>query len=225
MTHHDKAFSANVRVTADLGAQFQEATNLRVLDALIDVLSDGERADIRNRFGIAIFLMAAFIESTASFLLEEVRPGEGLDEIERSLGLTGRDLAGNRLPKPIRKLLATYRSACGCSCPHPMTGLRDIFHVRNRIVAHPAGTAKEDLDLWQDGSWDRKRADLTLEYERFTEWPTTLSQFTRDHAHEALAETKRVLKAIHDDLAKAGVDPKILSRAFPSTLENWREPT
>jgi hypothetical protein len=188
----------------------------------MDVLTDGERADIQNRFGIAIFLAAAFIESTANFLLEQLKPGEDLEHIEKSFGLTGRDPQGNRLPKPIRSLIASHYLACGSSCSHQLSGLLDIFQVRNRIVGHPAGTAKEDLDLRDDGSWDRKRADRTLSYERFANWPTTLSQFTRDHAHEAVAETKRSLRSIRDDLAKEGVDSRILDRAFPSALADWR---
>ncbi|MDD5219941.1 MAG: hypothetical protein PHV11_05215 [Candidatus Bipolaricaulis sp.] len=224
MTRHEKAFSEGVGVTAHLSAQFQEATNLCILDSVMDLLTDGERAGIQNRFGIAIFLTAALIESTASFLLEQLKPGEDLEHIEQSLGLTGRDMDGNHFPKPIRSLIASYYAACGSPCPHQLSGLLDIFQVRNRIVGHPAGTAKEDLDLRDDGSWDRKRADRTLTYDKFRAWPTTLSQFKREHAHEALAETRDVLKAVRDDLERAGVDDRILKRAHPPSLENWMGP-
>jgi hypothetical protein len=220
VTHHEKAFSEGVGVTAHLSAQFQVATNLRILDALVDVLTDGERADIRNRFAVAILLTAVFIESTASFLLEQLRPGQDVEEVEKTLGISWQDYP----PEPLRKLLASYSVACRTACPHPMAGLRDIFRVRNRIVAHPVGTAKEDLTLRDDGSWNHKRADLTLTYDKFTEWPTTLSQFKREHAHEALAETKDVLKAVRDDLERAGVADAIFKRMFPPSLENWMGP-
>lgn len=220
MTHHEKAFSEGVGVTAHLSAQFQEATNLRILDSLTDVLTDGERTDIQNRFGIAIFLTAAFIESTANFLLEQLSPGQDLEDAEESLEISWKGYP----PEPLRRLYAAYRVACRTACPHSMDGLHDIFRVRNRIVAHPAGTAKEDLDLRDDGSWDRKRADRTLTYDKFTEWPTTLSQFKREHAHEALAETKAVLRALRGDLERAGVDDAVLKRMYPPSLANWMVP-
>ena len=220
MTHDEKSFSEGVGVTAHLSAHFQEATNLRILDALVDVLTDGERADIRTRFAVAILLTAVFIESTASFLLEQLRPGQDIEEVEKSLGISWQDYP----PEPLRKLLASYSVACRTACPHSMDGLHDIFRVRNKIVAHPAGTAKENLDLRDDGSWDRKRADRALTYTKFTEWLATLSQFKREHAHEAIAETKAVLRTLRGDLERAGVDDSILKRMYPPSLDNWMVP-
>jgi len=223
MTHHERSFDENIGMSDHVSAEYTEPTNLRVLEALIGVLTNGSTQDIPNRYGTAVFLTAAFIESTANLLWDAVMDGQDLIAAERQLGLSGQDTNGDYLSKPIRKLLCLYEKACGQACPHSIDGLQDIFDVRNRIVAHPAGASREALDLRDDGTWDRQRIDRRVEFRKFTDWPTTYSQFLRSHANEAVAEAKRMLELIHDDLAQAGVDSEILKRAFPTALKDWSE--
>ena len=223
MTHHERSFDENIGMSDHVSAEFTEPTNLRVLEALIGALTNGRTQDIPNRYGTAVFLTAAFIESTANLLWDALMAGQDLMGAEGQLGLSGRDANRNYLSKPIRKLLCLHKQARGQACPHSVDGLQDIFDVRNKIVAHPAGASREALDLREDGTWDRQRIDRRIGFRKFQDWPTTYSQFQEQHATEALAETKRILELMHQDLAQTGIDPQLLDRAFPSALKDWSD--
>lgn len=202
-----------------VSAEYKEPTNLRVLESLIGVLANRTAHDIPNRYGTAIFLIAAFIESTANLLWDFLIGAEKLEPFELGHGLSGQDSAGNYLSKPIRKLLAIYKKECRADCPHNIEGLQDIFDVRNKIAAHPAGASREALDLRPDGSWERQRLDRKVAFRKFTDWPTVLSRFNERDAVCAISETRTVFTALNQDLTATGVDSSLLARAFPSICD------
>ena len=170
-------------------------------------IDDAER---RRYSRIAILLMAFYLESLSNLLFDK---------------LVNKDLkcVDNRsvLPKPIRKFRAVYKDLYdGKELALNIDGVQDVFTIRNKVIAHPAGRSEE-----RSGKVNRTRVDKTVSYKKFTDFPFTYSQFTLSHAEEVLEEVKDFLTRFHD-LLKARrneVPEDVLNACFPRELVDWGE--
>jgi len=184
--HHEQVIKAHTGVEAI----YSEATFKRIAeDALFfcrkaaeDNIDDSER---RRYSRIAILLMAFYLESLSNLLYDVV------------LGKNWRRHKKNKekgVPGPIRRFRAVYKELYdGKELSLNIDGVQDVFTIRNKVIAHPAGRSEE-----RSGKVVRTRVDKTVSYKKFTDFPFTYSQFTLSHADEVLEEIKDFLTRFHD---------------------------
>ncbi len=185
---------------------YSEATFKRIAeDALFfrrkaaeDNIDDSER---KRYSRIVILLMAFYLESLSNLLFDKL--------VTKDL-----EYVDNRtdLPKPIRRFRAVHNELHGKELALCTDGIQDIFTIRNRVIAHPAGRSEE-----RSGKVVRTRVDKTVSYKKFTDFPFTYSQFTVSHADEVLEEVKYFLLHFFD-LLKGKVSPELLDECWPKEL-------
>lgn len=194
---------------------YSEATFKRIAeDALFfcrkaaeDNIDDSER---KRYSRIAILLMAFYLESLSNLLCDVV------------LGKNRRRPKKNKeegVPGPIRRVRAVYKELYdGKELALNIDGVQDVFTIRNKVIAHPAGRSEE-----RSGKVVRTRVDKTVSYKKFTDFPFTYSQFTLSHADEVLEEVKDFLTRFHDLLKdrRHEVPKDVLNACFPRELVEW----
>lgn len=205
--HHEQVIKAHTGVEAII---YSEATFTRIVEDAVffcrkaaeDNIDDTER---RRYSRIAILLMAFYLESLSNLLFDK---------------LVNKDLecvdTRTDLPGPIRRFRAVYKELYdGKELALNIDGVQDVFTIRNKVIAHPAGRSEE-----RSGKVVRTRVDKTVSYKKFTDFPFTYSQFTLSHADEVLEEVKDFLTRFHD-LLKGKVSPELLDECWPKELVEW----
>lgn len=192
---------------------YSEATFKRIAeDALFFYRKAAENniddAERRRYSRIAILLMAFYLESLSNLLFDK---------------LVNKDLkcvdTRKDLPEPIRRFRAVYKDLYdGKELALNIDGVQDVFTIRNKVIAHPAGRSEE-----RSGKVTRTRVDKTVSYKKFTDFPFTYSQFTLSHTEEVLEEVKDFLIRFHDLLKARGneVPEDVLNSCFPRELVEW----
>jgi hypothetical protein len=100
-------------------------------------------------------------------------------------------------------------------------GIQDVFTIRNRVIAHPAGRSKECTN---GTGWTR--TDRKVSYKEFTDFPFTYSQFMPSHTDRVLEEVKDFLVRFHDLLQKdkrGRITEDILNSCWPEELISWNK--
>ena len=153
---------------------------------------------------IAILLMSLYLESLSNLIFEEL-VNRNLEEV----------CYQTDLPKPIRRFRAVYHMLSGKELALNTDGLQDIFTIRNKIIAHPAGCAQ--LQTSRDG-W--VRTDRQVTYKKFGGFPLVYSHFTLQHANAVFEEVRqfltKFLDILGDKLPKEQVD-----KWWPAELVQW----
>lgn len=161
----------------------------------------------KNRFARAtILLMAFYIESISNLLYDYILCENKLEEIDNR----------SDLPAPIRRIRAVYLQLYKKELSIDIKGIRDIFTIRNKIIAHPAGFSEE-----KDSETGWKRMDKTITYEKFENFPCTYSKFTVVHAETVIEEGKNFLISFHELLKDKGSKQKLLDACWPTELIKW----
>ncbi|MCK4362124.1 MAG: hypothetical protein KAW13_02470 [Dehalococcoidia bacterium] len=209
--HHEQVIKAHTGVEAI----YSEATFTRIAEDAVffrrkageDNIDDSER---KRYSRIAILLMAFYLESLSNLLCDVV------------LGKNRRRPKKNKeegVPGPIRRVRAVYKELYdGKELALNIDGVQDVFTIRNKVIAHPAGRSEE-----RSGKVVRTRVDKTVSYKKFTDFPFTYSQFTLSHAEEVLEEVKDFLTRFHDLLKdrRHEVPKDVLNACFPRELVEW----
>jgi len=207
--HHEQVIKAHTGVEAI----YSEATFLRIWEDAIFFRRKAAEENIdvseRKRYSrIAILLMAFYLESLSNLLFDK---------------LVNKDLkcvdTRKDLPEPIRRFRAVHKEIYdGRELALNIDGVQDVFTIRNKVIAHPAGRSEE-----RSGKVVRTRVDKTVSYKKFTDFPFTYSQFTLSHADEVIEEVKDFLTRFHDLLKdrRHEVPEDVLNACFPRELVEW----
>ena len=206
--------SVTVGVSVTATYTYSEATFKRIVEDALFFRSKGAEDTIddtaRRRYArIAILLMAFYLESLSNLLWDAV--------LGKCSKLSNKNKEEGA--ESIRRFRAVHKEIYdGRELPLNTNGIQDIFTIRNRVIAHPAGRSEE-----RSGKVVRTHVDKTVSYRKFTDFPFTYSQFTLSHADEVLEEVKDFLTRFHDLLKdrRHEVPEDVLNACFPRELVEW----
>jgi hypothetical protein len=164
--------------------EYSEATAKRFIEDTIFLYKNSTTATDeleKKRFSrIAVTLIPYYLECLSNYLFDELLNVE-LNTIDKKDGT----------PDPIRRLRAIYKKCTNKELSDiEYAGIRDIFTIRNKITAHPAGRSK--LISTETGS---ERKDRNIIYAKLTNLPKIYSDFRPEYLHLILTE-------VHDFLTK-----------------------
>ncbi len=161
----------------------------------------------KNRYArITILLLSFYIESMSNALYDDFLGERDFKEVDNR----------SDLPVPIRRFRAVYSQLYKKELSIDIKGIRDIFTIRNKIIAHPAGFSKE-----KDSETGWQRVDQNVIYEKFKNFPFTYSKFTVAHAETAIEEVKNFLISYHNLLKGKGLAQKLVDVCWPTELIKW----
>ncbi|HUV51703.1 MAG TPA: hypothetical protein VMW64_01335 [Dehalococcoidia bacterium] len=210
--HLEEKIGLAIGMKVGMKAVYSEATFKRIAEDAVffrrkAAEKDIDGAESKRYSRIVILLMAFYLESLANLFVDA---GLGKDwEKEKEKGCAD----------VIVKLRAIHKQLYGVELALDTDGIQDVFSIRNRVIAHPAGRSKECTN---GNGW--KREDRVVSYKKFTDFPSTYSRFTPSHADRVLEEVKDFLARFHDLLLKDKTDkiPKdILNACRPGELLEW----
>jgi len=171
----------------------------------------------KNRYArVTTLLMSFYIESISNVLYDDFLGKSDLREVENRDKLSmpkGSKLRMSRYTKIFR---AVYFKLYKKELSIDIKGIRDIFAIRNKIIAHPAGFSKE-----KDSETGWKRVDQNVIYEKFKNFPFTYSKFNITHAEAVIEEVKNFLISFHKLLKDKGSKQKLLDACWPTELIKW----
>ncbi len=160
---------------------------------------------VQNRYARTVILLTAFYLESASKRFAEClqNPDKDWNETEFT------DLNGG-VPKPIARFRAVYKHLCKAELSNGLDEVRDVFKIRNKILAHPKGRSTETVS--NDGSREGAlKYNLKYEAENF---PKNGSQFKPNHAVEILTDAIEFIKQFH-----TAVDGKIAADLIADSNE------
>ena len=96
-------------------------------------------------------------------------------------------------------------------------GIQDLFTIRNKIIAHPAGRAQLQVAGGQPG-----RLDKHVSYQKFKEFPLVYSGFTIEHADKVFAEVTNFLTSFLS-LLSGKITKEQLAEWSPAELDQWHK--
>lgn len=190
-------------------AMYSEATFKRIAEDAVffrkqaEETNDGEK---KRYSRIIIILMAFYLESVANLLFDEF-VSEDLDLVDER----------KDLPKPIRRFRVVYNELANKELTLNTDGIQDIFTIRNKVIAHPAGRAKEQIDGIR-----QSRIDTKISYKKFTRFPHVYSYFTISEADTVLNEVKEFLTSFFKSL-KHKLTKEQFDEWWPKELTEWSE--
>ncbi|MHB8104200.1 MAG: hypothetical protein ACYDG5_01480 [Dehalococcoidales bacterium] len=163
---------------------YSEATAKRFIEDTIFLYKNSAAAPDeleKKRYSrIAATLIPYYLECLSNYLFSELLNVE-LDTIDKPDGL----------PIPIRRFRAIYKKCTNNDLKiEEYAGIRDIFTIRNKIMAHPAG--RSELTATDTG-WER--TDKLFNYNKLRDLPKIYSDFHPKHVYSILTE-------VHDFLTK-----------------------
>ncbi len=198
MAIYEEHLEEKMKAHTGVEASYIEKTFKRIVE---DAIFFRKKAGAKNinqtekmRYSrIVILLMAFYLESLSNlvgdFVLgknwEPPRPPKKSKPPEKCKEKQG--------AKAILKFRAIHKQLYGEELALDTDYIQDIFTIRNRVIAHPAGRSQEctNGDRW-------KREDRAVSYRKFKDFPFTYSQFTPPHADRVLEEVKNFLVKFHD---------------------------
>ena len=217
MAKYEVSAEARVGIRASVEAVYSEATFKRIVEDAIffrrkateDNINDAER---KRYSRIVILLMAFYLESLSNLLCDAV------------LGEDWKGAKENKekgVAEAIIKFKAVHKKLYdGKELALRTDGIQDIFTIRNKVIAHPAGRAKLRTRTG-DVKWNR--IDKEFGYKKFTNFPLVYSHFTLQEADSVLTEVKDFLIKFHDLLKhrKDKVPEDALNTYWPKELVEW----
>lgn len=233
MTEYKRPSQAEIGLTVEASAVYTEATFKRIVEDALFFRRAAEQANTdsdKKRYARAIILlMALYLESLSNRIFlhffepvtndEEKEPNRCWDDVD------GR----SDLPGPVRNFRAAYKKCLNKELALDTNGIKDIFTIRNRIIAHPSGRAQlqAEKERWRSlitsVKWRDKEVQILssqLDYAKFKQFPSVYSHFT-------LRETDRIFKEVKDFLTsllgsiKKKVPQKQFDEWWPAELVEW----
>jgi hypothetical protein len=125
------------------------------------------------------------------------------------------------LPKAIRNLRAAYFQLYQKDFSLSIDCIRDIFTIRNKVIAHTTAFSSEKHSETTPGHWDRSRQDMSINYLTFNGFPFTYTQFTSLHAQVVLKAAGDFLIEFHRLLKGKVSDERLLNACWPLELMEW----
>jgi len=204
-----------IRTQVTLELVYTEGTYKRIVEDALFFLDKSRKHNIavmeKNRYArMSILLMAFYLESLSNLLFDALASSFS-DDLDRRTDI----------PKPIRRFMAVHYQLYQAELPLSTDGIRDIFTIRNRVIAHPTGFSKERHSEVAPGCWERSRVDKNVSYGKFTNLPFTYSQFTSSHAEKILGEVRGFLTSFHSLLKGKVSEQKVLDACWPTELIEW----
>jgi len=191
----------------------QTKTYLHILRDLLFLLK--RRGEHPSYSRLAILLSALFLESLSNLLFDNVCPEQELKDIDKRTDL----------PKPLRRFRAVYLKVTGEELRLDTSGIRDIFTIRNKVIAHPAGESIECRTQDSSGNWQRTRVvpnhKKELKYHKLQRAgiSTVYEHFSTDHAVCVFEETKEFLQQFSSLLRQA--NQNLADACWPKELSSW----
>lgn len=213
MAKYEEHAQGKVVLKASLKAVYGETTYKRIEEDAIFFRRKAAQSEIddqdKKRYArIVILLMALYLESF-SILIFNALVNKPLNDIDNR----------THLPGPIRRFRAVHKELLNKELALNTDGIQDIFTIRNKIVAHPAGRAESQTGTGEDG-WSR--LDKNVAYKKFRHFPVHYSHFTLDHTDEILKEVKGFTTAFLKMLS-VKVPKKQFDEWWPCELGRWSE--
>jgi hypothetical protein len=220
-TYHETG-KVEIYSQVTLDTVYTEATYKRIAEDALYFLDQSKKDNIsgaeQNRYArMTILLMAFYLESLSNFLFDAlVGSATQLKDIDHR----------SDLPTPIRRFRAAYfqlykedlsLSIDSVDC------IRDIFTIRNKIIAHPTAFSSERHSEHAPGYWDRSRQDMSISYLKFKDFPFTYTQFTSQHAQVVLKAAGDFLIEFHRLLKGKVSDERLLNACLPLELMEWEK--
>ena len=204
MAAYDEIIEENLGINDSYQNIYSEATYKRILEDALTFLSISQDHKIseteQKRFArISILLMAFYLESLSNLLFDFLIDSPIEDYDKR-----------NDLPGPIRKFRAVYSFITQTELELDIEGLRDIFIIRNKIIAHPAGRSEE-----LESEKNRDRRDRKVTYFKFTNFPFTYAQFSTDNAICAWSDVKEFMISFFTLLKDKTQVKKLIDDCWP----------
>lgn len=236
MAEYDEHSQAQIGVHVEASAVYTEATFRRIVeDALFfrraaeHVNSDSDRKRYARTI---ILLMALYLESLSNRIFLHFFDPVTLDEKKRPNRCLNNVDGRSDLPGPIRNFRAAYKECLNRELTLDTNGIRDIFTIRNRIIAHPSGRAQLQTDkdrfspVTISVKWLDNKVSIVEErpgYRKFKHFHSVYSHFTLREADEILEEVKEFLTNFLGSL-KGKVPQEQFDEWWPAELVKWSKP-
>ncbi len=155
---------------------------------------------VQGRYARTVILLTAFYLESASKRFAECL--QNPDEDWKATDFT--DFNGG-VPAPIARFRAVSKHLCNVELSSGLDEVRDIFKIRNKVLAHPEGRSTETVS--NDGS---RKGALTYnsKYEA-SNFPKNRSQFKPNHAEEILGDAIEFIGHFHTLVADEIADELI----------------
>jgi hypothetical protein len=214
-------------------AVYTEATFKRIIEDALFFRREAGGVDTereRKRHARAIILlMALYLESLSNrIFLHFFDPATPNEKKELNRCLDNVDSRSD-LPGPVRNFRAVYQKCLNKELTLDINGIKDIFTIRNRIIAHPSGRAQLETEkegwkpLITNVKWRDREVQIIpsqLNYAKFKQFPSVYSHFTLGEADAILTEVKDFLTSFLD-LIKENIPKKQFNEWWPAELVEW----
>jgi len=211
MAKHEVHVELKGRGRMSVTAVYSEATFKRIVEDAIffrkKAGGDGIDETERKRYSRVVILLTAFyLESLANRLCDAV------------LGKDWKVPKKNK-EKGVAEVIIKFRAVHSKLCDKELAlctdGIQDIFTIRNKVIAHPAGRAQLRSGT---GKWNR--IDKEVSYKKFTRFSLVYSDFNLEHTDAVLIEVKDFLTSLFD-LLQGKVSQELLDECQPKELVEW----
>jgi len=211
MPEYQEQFTTHVDMHGSLMATYEEATFKRIAEDAIFFRQQAAQGEIdekqRKRYAMVIVLLMSFYLESMSKLICEAVVNKGLEDVDKR----------GDLPKAIRRFRAVHSELLGKELTLNTDGIQDIFTIRNKIIAHPAGRGKLQTNEF---GWSPVNQQFT--YRKFKNFPFVYSHFTLREADAVLKEVyeflTEFLRLLTHKLSKEQVD-----ELWPQELGEWNK--
>ena len=172
----------SVGVNVSTSAVYSEATAKRFIEDAIflykQAIASNDELEHKRFSRLTIMVIPFYLESLSNFLFD-IFIDKKLDDVDKR----------SELPESIRRFRAVYNKLLNKELKDKdFNGIRDIFTVRNKITAHPAGRSK--MRTTENG-WERE--DKNIFYYKLGRLPKVYSHFYPEHADLVFIEVRDFL--------------------------------
>lgn len=211
MVSNEQIGKTKVGISVSCQAAYGEATFKRIVEDAVFFRQQAkgfksDDSDVRRYARIVIILMAFYLESLSNLIFEKLANAP-LDNLDNRTDL----------PEPLRKLRAAHQVCRGGELSLDIGGVRDVFTIRNKIIAHPVGRAQLQVAGAQLGCLDRH-----ISYDKFKDFPVVYSGFAVEHADKVLTEVRDFLVGYLGLLA-GKITKEQFKEWWPSELDQWHK--
>lgn len=209
MATYDQTASNSMGSEVSASAQYSEATTKRLIEDIVFLLQKAiettNELEKTRLSRIAVSLVPYYLESLSNYLYYEFNKEE-TDKYDNSTDI----------PKPIRMLKYVYKKALDKDLTdEDISGIRDIFTIRNKITAHPAG--RSDLVSTNNG-WERE--DKNIHYFKLKGLPKVYSDFNIEHVKQVLKEVSNFISQYLSSIKKQ-LSNKQYAYIWPEELNKY----
>jgi len=200
-----------VGIKASASAVYSEATATRFVEDAIflyrQAITATEELEKKRFSRLAVMVIPFYLECLSDYLFYNFFHRE----------LDRKDDNKTDLPETIRRFRVVYKKCLNKELKDTdFNGIRDIFTIRNKITAHPAG--RSIMGTTENG-WERE--DKKISYFKLKELPKVYSHFYPKHTYLIFTE-------VHDFLTKyiTSIKHKLTDEQYnyiwPRELIDWK---